>query len=84
MPGTLDPVKVNGKILVCLVEPGELSTPILSIEPEKTGAIGIIAANNQVLESKLLPDTMQQLPTAHITYKDAQTLFSYINSTRQV
>ncbi|KMT00590.1 hypothetical protein BVRB_9g218880 [Beta vulgaris subsp. vulgaris] len=83
-PGTLDPVKVNGKILVCTVEHGDLSMPYLTIEATKIGAIGVIATNNEILGSTLSPDSNQMLPTAHITYKDAQTLFSYINSTRQV
>ncbi|KMT12646.1 hypothetical protein BVRB_4g091050 [Beta vulgaris subsp. vulgaris] len=81
-PETLDPVKVNGKILVCTVEQGDLNMPYLTIEATKIGAIGVIATNNEILGSTLFPDSNQMLPTAHITYKDAQTLFSYINSTR--
>ncbi|KAK1583290.1 hypothetical protein Q3G72_022537 [Acer saccharum] len=78
-PGTLDPVKVKGKILVCLrgengrVEKGSLAA--------KAGAIGMILANNKESGNEILADA-HFLPASHINFTDGLSVFAYINSTK--
>ncbi|KAK4438975.1 Subtilisin-like protease SBT5.3 [Sesamum alatum] len=77
--GTLDPVKVKGKILVCLrgdnarVDKGE--------QAALAGAVGMILANNQISGNEILADP-HVLPASQINYTDGLALFSYIKSTR--
>ncbi|KAK1583178.1 hypothetical protein Q3G72_021612 [Acer saccharum] len=78
-PGTLDPVKVKGKILVCLrgengrVEKGSLAA--------KAGAVGMILANNKESGNEILADA-HFLPASHINFTDGLSVFAYINSTK--
>ncbi|KAK1581434.1 hypothetical protein Q3G72_006001 [Acer saccharum] len=78
-PGTLDPVKVKGKILVCLrgengrVEKGSLAA--------KAGAVGMILANNKESGNEILADA-HILPASHINFTDGLSVFAYINSTK--
>ncbi|KAI9187219.1 hypothetical protein LWI28_025662 [Acer negundo] len=78
-PGTLDPVKVKGKILVCLrgengrVEKGSLAA--------KAGAVGMILANNKESGNEILADA-HLLPASHINFTDGLSVFAYINSTK--
>ncbi|KAK2639988.1 hypothetical protein Ddye_027783 [Dipteronia dyeriana] len=77
--GTLDPVKVKGKILVCLrgengrVEKGSLAA--------KAGAIGMILANNKDSGNEILADA-HFLPASHINFTDGLSVYAYINSTK--
>ncbi|KAL2921702.1 Subtilisin-like protease SBT5.4 [Bienertia sinuspersici] len=82
--GTLDPVKVKGRILVCLIGEGPINTEITTsqgYEAVTAGAVGLIIANDQFVGAKLLPDYMMAIPTAHVNFKDGQAIFSYINTT---
>ncbi|XP_047951590.1 subtilisin-like protease SBT5.3 [Salvia hispanica] len=78
-PGTLDPRKAKGKIVVCLrgdnarVDKGE--------QAALAGAVGMVLANNEASGNEILADP-HVLPASHIIYSDGVTLFSYINSTR--
>ncbi|KAG8386695.1 hypothetical protein BUALT_Bualt03G0175700 [Buddleja alternifolia] len=78
-PGTLNPKKVKGKILVCLrgdnarVDKGE--------QAALAGAVGMVLANNEVSGNEILADP-HVLPASHINYTDGLGLFSYITSTR--
>ncbi|XP_065864503.1 subtilisin-like protease SBT5.4 [Euphorbia lathyris] len=78
-PGTLDPKKVKGKILVCLrgdngrVEKGEQAVV--------AGAVGMILANDEKSGNEIIADT-HLLPASHITFKDGQSVLAYFNSTR--
>ncbi|KAK3200170.1 hypothetical protein Dsin_023585 [Dipteronia sinensis] len=78
-PGTFDPVKVKGKILVCLrgengrVEKGSLAA--------KAGAVGMILANNKESGNEILADA-HFLPASHINFTDGLSVFAYINSTK--
>ncbi|GFP88250.1 subtilisin-like protease sbt5.4, partial [Phtheirospermum japonicum] len=77
--GTLDPQKVNGKILVCLrggnarVDKGE--------QAALAGAIGMVLVNDRATGNEIIADA-HVLPASHINYKDGLALLSYINSTR--
>ncbi|KAF2323871.1 hypothetical protein GH714_002769 [Hevea brasiliensis] len=79
LPGTLDPKKVKGKILVCLrgitgrVEKGE--------EALLAGAVGMILANDEFSGNELIADA-HVLPAAHVNFTDGQAAIAYINSTR--
>lgn len=77
--GTLDPLKVKGKIVVCLrgitarVEKGEVVL--------KAGGIGMVLANDVDNGNEIMADA-HLLPATHITYSDGLILFSYLNSTK--
>lgn len=77
--GTLDPVKVKGKILLCLrgdnarVDKGEQAL--------LAGAVGMILANNMASGNEIIADP-HLLPASHIKYTDGVAVFSYVNSTK--
>ncbi|KAI4366215.1 hypothetical protein MLD38_022119 [Melastoma candidum] len=79
LAGTLDPSKARDKILVCLrginarVEKGEQAL--------LAGAAGMILANDKADGNDIIADP-HVLPAAHLTYKDGQIVFAYVNSTR--
>ena len=76
-PGSLDPKKVKGKILVCI----NLETP----RTEKgrvaalAGAVGMILANN--FEGDEVADA-HVLPASNVDYNDTLSVVHYINSTK--
>ncbi|KMS98347.1 hypothetical protein BVRB_4g093060 [Beta vulgaris subsp. vulgaris] len=81
----LDPAKVKGKILVCrytLSIPESAKDTIDSAHARKLGAAGLILAGDEKLGSRILHNELHLLPTVIINYKDSETLFGYINSTR--
>ncbi|XP_078432235.1 subtilisin-like protease SBT5.3 [Wolffia australiana] len=77
--GSLDPVKVKGKIVVCLrginprVEKGETVL--------HAGGAGMILAN-AVEQSNDISADAHFLPAVHISYTDGLAVYEYINSTR--
>ncbi|GLT94259.1 hypothetical protein SLE2022_120110 [Rubroshorea leprosula] len=77
--GTLDPSKVEGKILVCLrgvnarVDKGQ--------QAALAGAVGMILANNELTGNEITADA-HVLPASHINYTAGTAVFSYINSTK--
>ncbi|KAJ7946477.1 Subtilisin-like protease [Quillaja saponaria] len=76
--GTLDPEKVNGKILVCLR--GEIARVEKGQHAAEAGAVGMILCNDIVSGNELISDP-HILPASQINYKDGLAVFSYINST---
>lgn len=78
-PGTLDPIKVKGKILVCLrgvtarVDKGQQAALV--------GAIGMVLANDVVTGNEIIADA-HVLPASHINYTAGLAVFSYIKSTK--
>ncbi|POO02855.1 Subtilase [Trema orientale] len=78
-PGSLDPKKVNGKILVCLS--GE-TTPIEKGQQALlVGAVGIILANNRESGNEIVVQP-HFLPASHVNYSDGKLVFDYLNSTK--
>ncbi|KAJ0988186.1 hypothetical protein J5N97_006542 [Dioscorea zingiberensis] len=77
--GTLDPKKVQGKIVVCLrgsnarVQKGEAVL--------QSGGIGMVLANDEMSGDEIIADP-HILPATHITYSDGLKLYSYLNSTK--
>ncbi|KAI4366214.1 hypothetical protein MLD38_022118 [Melastoma candidum] len=78
-PGTLDPNKVKGKILICL----RGLTPRLDkgVQARKAGAVGMILANDEADGEETKPDP-HVLPVSHINYRDGLTVYAYYASTR--
>ncbi|XP_059631171.1 subtilisin-like protease SBT5.4 [Cornus florida] len=78
--GTLDPQKVKGKILVCLV--GEDSEKIdQGQRAALAGAVGMIHCENKTTGIENGSDDIHVLAASHINYTDCLVLLSYINST---
>ncbi|PIM98366.1 Cucumisin [Handroanthus impetiginosus] len=75
----LDPEKVKGKILVCLV--GEIPRTVKGKHAALTGAVGMILCNDKINGNDIMVDT-HLLPTIHLTYTDGLAIFAYINSTK--
>ncbi|CAM8957524.1 unnamed protein product [Rhodiola kirilowii] len=81
LPGSLDPSKVKGKIVVCLrgnndrVEKGQV---VLD-----AGGVGFVLANDFENGNSLDADT-HFLPASHISYQDGQTLLSYIHKSKNL
>ncbi|KAI4374829.1 hypothetical protein MLD38_012776 [Melastoma candidum] len=77
-PRSLDPSKVNGKILICLrgvtarLDKGERAL--------EAGAVGMILVNDNPDENDVFHYS-HVLPASHINYADGQILFAYYNST---
>ncbi|XP_019158640.1 PREDICTED: subtilisin-like protease SBT5.3 [Ipomoea nil] len=78
-PGTLDPEKVKGKVLVCLQ--GENDRIEKSHEAALAGAVGMILANDEDSGNEIIADA-HFLPATHVTYSDGLAIFDYINKTR--
>ncbi|KMT11120.1 hypothetical protein BVRB_5g112020 [Beta vulgaris subsp. vulgaris] len=81
----LDPAKVKGNILVCrytLFTTESGMDTVDSVHARELGAVGLILASDEKLGSHILNGELCLLPTVIINYKDSETLFGYINSTR--
>uniref|UniRef100_A0A2C9VZK0 Subtilisin-like protease n=1 Tax=Manihot esculenta TaxID=3983 RepID=A0A2C9VZK0_MANES len=79
-PGTLDPHKAAGKIIVCL-RGGDIGRPEKGIEAARAGAIGMIIANDQSTGNEIIADP-HILPASHINYTDGLVALAYLNSTK--
>ncbi|XP_019158641.1 PREDICTED: subtilisin-like protease SBT5.3 [Ipomoea nil] len=80
-PGTLDPKKVKGKILVCLG--GKFEGIEQSHEAALAGAVGMILANNnETFDYINIAASPYLLPATHVTYRNGLAIFDYINKTR--
>uniref|UniRef100_A0A803LY59 PA domain-containing protein n=2 Tax=Chenopodium quinoa TaxID=63459 RepID=A0A803LY59_CHEQI len=80
----LDAAKVKGKIVVCrnsLNEAGDMDS-LRSMEAKKAGAVGLVLVNDK--NKGFGASQPHSIATVTISYNDGVTLFSYINSTRQV
>ncbi|KAJ1390356.1 Peptidase S8/S53 domain [Sesbania bispinosa] len=78
--GTLDPKKVKGKILVCLIRE---TNGLIYAEAQalSTGAVGLILANNKQRGNNIMAYA-HLLPTSHINYTDGEHVYSYIKDTK--
>ncbi|XP_059443610.1 subtilisin-like protease SBT5.4 [Corylus avellana] len=76
--GGLDPVKVKGKILVCLR--GINARLDKGRQALLAGAVGMILANDKITGNEIISDA-HVIPASHINYTDGLQLFAYINST---
>ncbi|EEF31756.1 Xylem serine proteinase 1 precursor, putative [Ricinus communis] len=79
MPGSLDPKKVKGKIVVCLR--GENGRVDKGEQAFLAGAVGMILANDEKSGNEIIADP-HVLPAAHVNYTDGEAVFAYVNSTR--
>ncbi|XP_057954066.1 subtilisin-like protease SBT5.4 [Malania oleifera] len=77
--GTLDPLKVNGTILVCLR--GENGRLDKGIQAAFAGAVGMILANDKQSGKKIVADAYF-IPATNVNYIDGVDIFAYINSTK--
>ncbi|KAF2323879.1 hypothetical protein GH714_003356 [Hevea brasiliensis] len=80
LPGTLDPIKVAGKIIVCL-RGGGMARSDKGIVAANAGASGMILANGQSHGNELITDP-HILPASHISYTDGLAVLAYLNSTK--
>jgi PA domain len=76
---SLDPEKVKGKIVVCILR-GSIPRIVPGITVRDAGGAGMVLVSNIDWGSLLFPDP-HVLPATMITFKDALTLVSYMNST---
>ncbi|XP_022752997.1 subtilisin-like protease SBT5.4 isoform X2 [Durio zibethinus] len=79
LPGTLDPKKVMGKIIVCLR--GINARTDKGKQALLAGAVGMILANDKNSGNEVLADP-HLLPATHINFTDGATVFAYINSAK--
>jgi hypothetical protein len=77
--GTLDPIKVRGKILVCLR--GENARVDKGEQALLAGAVGMVLANNELNGNEIIADA-HVLPASHINFTNGVTVFTYTNSTK--
>ncbi|XP_054778056.1 LOW QUALITY PROTEIN: subtilisin-like protease SBT5.4 [Prosopis cineraria] len=80
LEGTIDPKKVEGKILVCMsgVDSSTASRVEKGYEAFRAGAAGMILSDKL---DDIEPD-MYMLPAANIKYQDTLALLSYLQSTK--
>ncbi|GMN59914.1 hypothetical protein TIFTF001_029005 [Ficus carica] len=78
-PGTLDPKKVKGKILVCVWD--EMARAEAGQQATLAGAVGMILANDIRRWNDVIADP-HLLPTSHINFTDGEFVFDYLNSTK--
>lgn len=77
--GSLDPMKLTGKIVICLR--GGLPRVSKGYVAAKAGAVGMILVNDEESGNAILTD-IHILPASHVTYNDSISVFQYINSTK--
>ncbi|MET9302461.1 MULTISPECIES: S8 family serine peptidase [Micromonospora] len=71
-PGTLDPAKVTGKVVVCLR--GIIGRTAKSAEVARAGGVGMVLGNPSVQD---LSGDLHGLPTVHVNAPDTQTVLDY-------
>ena len=78
--GSLDPNKVKGKILFCLLR--ELDGLVYAEEEAISGgAIGLVLGNDKQRGNDIMAYA-HLLPTSHINYTDGEYVHSYIKATK--
>ncbi|RHN63365.1 putative tripeptidyl-peptidase II [Medicago truncatula] len=77
--GALDPHKAKGKILVCLR--GDSNRVDKGVEASRVGAIGMILANDKGSGGEIIDDA-HVLPASHVSFKDGDLIFKYVNNTK--
>ncbi|KAK9052748.1 hypothetical protein SSX86_029378 [Deinandra increscens subsp. villosa] len=76
--GALDPKKVQGKILVCLIGGNVYS----GTQAALAGAAGMILCNDKAHGDQIIP-AAHVLPATFITYADGLRLYAYLDSTKE-
>ncbi|XP_009396709.3 subtilisin-like protease SBT5.3 [Musa acuminata AAA Group] len=79
LPGSLDPAKVKGKIVVCLR--GSSAREAKGETVREAGGVGMVLANSGSFGNEIIAD-VHVLPATHITFSDGLALYSYLNSTK--
>ncbi|XP_057965535.1 subtilisin-like protease SBT5.3 [Malania oleifera] len=79
MGGTLDPIKVNGSIIVCLQ--GNIAYAEQGYHVAMAGGVGMIIANANPSNDEIIA-VPHVLPTTHVNYIDGVAIFNYINLTK--
>ncbi|KAI4357291.1 hypothetical protein L6164_001251 [Bauhinia variegata] len=79
--GTLDPKKVKGKILVCLVEEGKTGASEQYLQGFLAGAVGVVSANDEHSGNKIyaLPSP---LPSSNLNFTNGEYVYSYLQRTK--
>lgn len=77
-PGTLDPNKAKGKIVVCLR--GQNARVDKGRNAGLAGAAGMILCNNKDFGNEIIADP-HVIPATHINYEDGNVVFEYVNTT---
>ncbi|KAK7265556.1 hypothetical protein RJT34_33176 [Clitoria ternatea] len=76
----LDPVKVKGKIVVCLY--GDDNDRLeMGVEAARAGAVGMIIANDKDSGNELFSD-LHILPATQVNFEDGTHIFNYANHTK--
>ena len=75
--GSLDPVKVKGKIVACMQ--GNLSDVEKGQAVLRAGGVGVIISNLRVSGNDV-DASLHVIPAVHLAYKDGVVLFQYIRS----
>ncbi|CAH9076010.1 unnamed protein product [Cuscuta epithymum] len=78
-PGTLDPKKAKGTIVVCLR--GTTARADKSNQARLAGAVGAIVANDKSTANELVADA-HLIPATHVTYEAGLAILNYLNTTR--
>lgn len=79
-PGSLDPNKVKGKIVVC-IRMGVIPRLVMGLTVQDAGGAGMVLANGEGASNDL-PLDPHFIPAVDISYSDSLTVFSYLNSTK--
>ncbi|KAK8664625.1 hypothetical protein V6N13_084403 [Hibiscus sabdariffa] len=77
--GSLDPCKVNGKIVLCFIGSGKILDQ--GIEVKKAGGVGMIIAHPQSDGARVIYYGVQFVPTTEVMYDDAVQIIQYMYST---
>ncbi len=72
-PGTLDPAKVAGKIVVC--DRGDIARVDKSAEVQRAGGVGMVLANTAPAS---LNTDFHSVPTVHLDHVDGQVVADYL------
>ncbi|KAL5096990.1 hypothetical protein RYX36_001317 [Vicia faba] len=78
LDNTLDPIKVKGKIVLCMRGIGGRLKK--GLEVERAGGFGFILGNNKTYANDLASD-LHFIPATAVTYENTLKLVQYINST---
>ncbi|XP_020185265.1 subtilisin-like protease SBT5.4 [Aegilops tauschii subsp. strangulata] len=77
LPGSLDPAKVAGKIVVCKGARGRAAKGQVV---KQAGGVGMVLCNDAASGASIITDP-HIIPTAHCSYSQCQELFNYLQST---
>ena len=79
LPGSLDPAKVNGKIVVCVR--GVNARVEKGLVVKQAGGVGMVLCNDAGSGDTVVADA-HLLAAAHCSYSQCTQLFNYLQSTK--